>query len=373
MISVQNTLYFFNGNTRPGPAADKTCCSAPVTAVRQYSVSSRVWSNVVYSGWKPVARYGHSFSEINGILWLFGGASSHRPFCFNDMWKYSIATGQWSPIIIKSKDENTPPVIPPPRSFHSWATGVATPLSSPRRFSIVFGGTDCSLANIGDLWKFDHNTQEWSEIVAESAGPGARARAATSIYQSDETVNLILYGGDKKESALDDMWLFDFSSLSWTQLSDFNSEPMSKRGKFSFISQLNKLFVFGGSSQGRVLSDVWIFDYMTKSWKEVQWISKKGSLIHPERYGHFTVPVDGNSFISCAGTNGLSPFDDCVLFDSLTKEWVKLTLPASAPSIDPRFDTNPAYYCGSTYVYGGRTTVLVYDDLWMMSTGQVLL
>lgn len=170
-------------------------------------------------------------------------------------------------------------------------------------------GTDAAGAkgHLNDLWKYDPATQQWAWIsggnVADVAGvygtkgvpsvdnaPGSRD---SHELWKDAGGNLWLFGGFGFDSSgttgdLNDMWVFDPTSLEWTWISGSNSRnqsgvygtkgvpdadnvPGARVRATSWTDGSGKFWVFGGvgsDAAGNIgdLNDLWKFDPVTKEW-----------------------------------------------------------------------------------------------------------
>jgi len=170
-------------------------------------------ARMVYTKWK----------DLNGDFWLFGGESNNLPpNSFNDLWKYSVATNEWtwvngsntmgSPGNYGSKcvfaATNSPPAGMENRAC--WTTGNS---SCNLRFWF-FGGflynTSMSTVTTYDaLWCYNPATNEWvwvngSNIFNQPGVYGTKGVSAPSnkppamggsVGWTDNSENLWLFGG----------------------------------------------------------------------------------------------------------------------------------------------------------------------------------
>lgn len=182
-----------------------------------------------------------SWIDTAGNLWLFGGfgvvnsGGDSGGGAFNDLWKYSPATGQWT-----------------------WVSG-----SNASAATSVYGAQGTAVA--GNI-------------------PGARGSAASWI---DSSGNLWLFGGDGLDSngtagLLNDLWQYNLragqwiwvsgSNLAWTSgvygtlgLASSSNVPGARDFTSSWIDSAGSLWLFGGDNYnwsttpltGGDFSDVW--------------------------------------------------------------------------------------------------------------------
>jgi N-acetylneuraminic acid mutarotase len=120
----------------------------------------------------------------------------------SDMWAYDYENNTWT----------AQPVKEP--AFRQCA-GIAYVPTVQRDF--VFGGaTADNETPLDDLWTYDSVTNTW-EQVPFSTGPSARGWA--TLTYSDKADQLVLIGGGKdRDSFTNEVWIFDFHALTWTQV-----------------------------------------------------------------------------------------------------------------------------------------------------------
>jgi hypothetical protein len=173
----------------------------------------------------PGARHGAvSWKDSAGNLWLFGGlgyATDRSGFYFlNDLWKYSISTGQWT--WVAGTDQVG---IPEPIGIYG-TKGTASPANVPgaRTNPIswtdsaghfwLFGGlgydnTNTDYVLFNDLWKYDVNSGQWTwmsgsdqvnatGVFGQSGSPSPNNMPGAGWQSSswvDSSGSLWLYGG----------------------------------------------------------------------------------------------------------------------------------------------------------------------------------
>jgi hypothetical protein len=107
-----------------------------------------------------------------------------------------------------------------------------------------------------------------------------------------ENKALVVYGGSSEDSEkLNDVWLFDFASKSWSMLrdnleSESETEPSGRSGH-SIIHFKGHIVLFGGIFEiTNELNDIFIFNLATKVWKVVEQNDKhaeQSSPLHKNR------------------------------------------------------------------------------------------
>jgi N-acetylneuraminic acid mutarotase len=263
-----------------------------------------------------------SWMDGSGNLWLFGGYYydwSNNPYQFNDLWKYSPSTNQWTWV----KGDSTY------NQYGVYGTkGVAADANKPggRGRSVswtdaagnfwLFGGEGraASTTNqLNDLWKYNPSTNEWTWMSGDSTSynngvygiksvpavtntPGGREGSAS---WKDGSNNLWLFGGygpgasGSFASPLNDLWKYDLITNQWTWINGDSvafplrygvygtqgvaaaaNKPGGRELAVSWSDASGNLWLFGGnghaaSSDGR-LNDLWKYSPLTNQWTWVK-------------------------------------------------------------------------------------------------------
>jgi len=218
---------------------------------------------------KPGGRYGAvSWTDPAGFLWLFGGFGwgNGSQGMMNDVWKYNIATNQWT-----------------------WMKGSG----------ITDVGGNYGILGVSDIGN----------------NPGSR-QSATAFRDTDN--NLWLFGGYGIDNSfsfgeLNDLWKFNPGSTEWTWMSGDNSpfntgvygtlgvpSATNKPGARSYANGWQDIegnfWLFGGSgysvnSSPGFLNDLWKFNPVTNNWA---WVRGDNVSDNPGIYGTFGVPAATN-------------------------------------------------------------------------------
>lgn len=286
------------------------------------------------TGNAPGARSGGaSWVDGQGNLWLFGGFNPVVPTTpmydtwFNDLWEYSIATGQWTWV----GGSNQPNVA------GSYGTlGVAASGNVPGgRFGAVswtdssgslwlFGGegfdSTGTVHMLNDLWKFNPATKLWCWVsggkIGDSDGnygtqgvagatnvPGGRYGAYS---WTDANGNLWLFGGEginlsglSVTNWYNDLWMFNPATSQWTWVTGSNTfsapgvygtlgleaagnVPGARYFGAQWIDRSGNLWLFGGagfdaSRTFNWLNDLWRFNPATNRWTWMSGSSRAGA------------------------------------------------------------------------------------------------
>jgi N-acetylneuraminic acid mutarotase len=271
----------------------------------------------------PGARRGSSsWVDKTGNLLLFGGFGYDKNGSLgylNDLWKYDIASNQWSwmggsdvvnqSAIYGSLGIAASSNIPGARQYATnWADSTTNTLW-------LYGGQgyieDGALGALNDLWKYNMSTNVWTwvsgskainqngiygtkGVAANSNIPGARYYAQAWLGENGK---LLLFGGqgyDKNASisALNDFWSYNINTNQWTWIG--GSDVVGQNGVYgskgvSAVSNIpggryqsnawkdskNNLWLFGGIGRDKngsqsYLNDLWKYNPVNNQWT---WVS----------------------------------------------------------------------------------------------------
>jgi len=281
--------------------------------------------------------------DTTGNLWLFGG--SYANMYKNDLWKYDIATNEWTWM----KGDSTGS----PYGVHG-TMGVPSPLNVPGgRQETSSAWTDISnnlwlfggagLGDIGgggylnDLMKYDISTNEWTWMNGSASendtgnygmkgvSSPANKPSARWTYSKwhDRLGNLWILGGSNNLGTLNDLWKFDVGINEWTWISgpktfmDFGmyqgycafdtiNIPRARfENRSAVTDNCGRFWLFGGFMNNNVpnmgfLNDLWVFDPTTLQWN---WVSGTNVNAQMGSYGTKGVSSPANIIPSRGGAD----------------------------------------------------------------------
>ena len=330
--SEGNNLWLFGGRRAFGGFND----------LWKYDISSGNWTWMHGGNTSmPVATYGTqgvansantpgprqsaaNWKDDAGNLWMFGGYINQGGQQYNDLWKYNIATNQWTWV---SGDN----IADQPGNYGIKGVASATNKPGSRRNGSaawkdnagnlwMFGGyTAIGSFYFNELWKFDVVANQWIWMHGSNTGnaqgvygtrgtaadantPGARYRAAA---WTDATGNFWLMGGQGFDAAgnpgdLNDLWMFSPLTNKWTwvkgddivsnsgvygtkNVPNVLNKPGSRYGATAFKDAVGDLWLYGGFGFGESgedrLSDLWKISSSALSSLPVHLLEFKGRLV----------------------------------------------------------------------------------------------
>lgn len=206
----------------------------------------------------------------------------------NDVWTYSASTMRWEEV-------NTTGEKP------SYRSNCSLNYDPESQQLVVFGGGGPNKQRFNTINVLDWKTKVWVEISPKEneASPWERTYHVAEL----RFPYLILFGGEGV-SDLDDLWIFNFKTHSWTEVkSDKDAvKPCARRFHSSCLIG-NEMFIIAGCyGKYRCLNDVYSLDLTplieTNSTKDLKWVERKlkGSSFL-SRWGHSSVVYDNKIYV----------------------------------------------------------------------------
>ena len=247
-----------------------------------------------------------SWRDSAGNLWLFGGeAQFGTGGDYNDLWKYTPATGNWTWMKgATARDANG--------TYGTLGVSAATNTPGARRLAAAWSALDGKLwlfggggfaktggfSHLNDLWSFDPLTGNWTWVKGASLGnqPGTYGEFASpaeantpggrygAVAWVDNRGVLWLFGGlgydgDGNNGWLNDLWRFDLANADWTwmrgattgwQTGVYGTQgspdpaacPGSRTYSVGWAGSAGTLWLFGGTGY----DDTATLDYLGDLW-----------------------------------------------------------------------------------------------------------
>ena len=217
-----------------------------------YSLAQRRWQEVLPSGEKPAARFGHTLLlDERRRLILFGGQAGGF---FSDVWAFQIDSGNWQQLA-------------PNEAGPSDRYGHSAILDEVRnRMVISHGFTDAG--RFDDTWAFDLATHRWTNISPVGIRPLKRC-LHHAVYDPANQ-QMLLYGGCASgfgPCPLGDLWSFDLTANRWSERTQASRPAPRTHYGISFDRARSRLLLYGGSGGG-TLNDTWTWDPAANIWQQ---------------------------------------------------------------------------------------------------------
>ena len=150
-----------------------------------------------------------------------------------------------------------------------------------RNLGFASDGTRIVLFSGGDLltatWWLDLATKQYVQKIPSglSTSPPARGEIANQFVYDSSHNRFVLFGGRCYENArctyntkLDDTWVYDAGSNSWSNVSSSVRPPARDQGHMFFDTLNNVMVLYGGTGASGTLNDLWTFDLNTLQWTQ---------------------------------------------------------------------------------------------------------
>lgn len=223
---------------------------------------------------------------------------------------------------------------------------------------LLFGGYD-GTSDLQDTWVWDHPTRSWSELVAQDAPP-ARQRAAMAKLGDDEVV---LFGGQAGGTPLGDTWIFSARTRTWRPVTPSLTPPA--RHSATMAHEGKGALLFSGLGAGdAILDDRWRFD--DGRWTE----SEQNNVTQRYRGQMAHEAVSGRTFLVGGTGDTLRPDVWDFTSDPATP---LLPVVRETNELPPRrrqwFSLVPSPRSGSVVEFGGKSDDgddERFDDTWQL-------
>jgi len=208
---------------------------------------------------------GYSFSPLaydseSQRVILFGGwvLDGSIDELRNETFAYDPMTNTWT--------QMNPQTLPPGRSSHML---VYHPTLD--RVVLFGSGYNAAWGNLleNDTWAYDFNSDSWT-LLKPAAAPPARLNSA--MVYVDSTDQIILFGGAREGSPLNDMWAFDHVANTWIELKPENPPGPRAYHAMVYDSAADKIVLFGGGPNWEridLTNETWIYDPQTNTWTDM--------------------------------------------------------------------------------------------------------
>lgn len=300
---------------------DHQCSSAAPEISNSTMGSSENWMVLSVSGDKPTPRFNHAAAVIGNKMIVVGGESGNE--LLDDVQVLNFDSFTWTTASSKLylSPSSLPLKIPACKGHRMVSWG--------KKALLIGGKTEPGNEKIS-VWAFDTETECWSHMEAKGDIPVART--GHTVVRASSV--LILFGGeDAKRRKLNDLHMFDLKSLTWLPLHCTGTGPSPRSNHVAALYDDKTLFVFGGTSKSRTLSDLYSLDFETMVWSRIK---KRG--FHPSPRGGSCGVLCGTKWYIVGGGSRKKRHAETLIFDILTFEWsVAIASPPSSITANKGF------------------------------------
>uniref|UniRef100_UPI003C2C8598 acyl-CoA-binding domain-containing protein 4 isoform X1 n=1 Tax=Typha angustifolia TaxID=59011 RepID=UPI003C2C8598 len=211
---------------------------------------------------------------------------------------------------------------------------------------------------------------QWTSVNPSGWRPSARYKHAAAVVQD----KLYVIGGSRNGRYLSDVQVFDFRTLKWSTFSQKmdSQDPKSETNisdqvfpasaGHSLIKWEDKLLVIAGhSKESSNTVRVWSIDVETHSWSAIDTHGKV-----PIARGGQSVSLVGSQLVMFGGEdNSRNLLNDLHILDLKTMTWEVVETKKAAPA--PRFDHTAAVHAGNyLLIFGGSSHSTCFNDLHLL-------
>ncbi len=309
------------------------------------------WQSVSQS-WPTLDTYAFAMDRAGGDhAILFGGYVEGSPSAVGWTWEYVESTHTWT-------QHNQTGTAPSARTAHAMAYAGSGVL-------VMHGGTGVGNAAT-ETWEYDAAAHTWA-LLSGAGGPVASSHAMS--YAGNGLVLLFTTSGDT--------WLYERASHHWSFAQPSVPSPPPRVGHAMAWTGDGRVLLAGGKDLGTSLSldDAWLFDVASRTWSP---IPVPGVGAPTRRLGHRMAYAGGTRVLLFGGRNSDTPTSSTVarpwLFDATTGAWTDIAQPGAQP--DGRQSFGMAFLGGGRVVlFGGYfypTATIderIRSDTWLYLSG----
>eukprot|EP00340_Litonotus_pictus_P011828 CAMPEP_0170539102 /NCGR_PEP_ID=MMETSP0209-20121228/103713_1 /TAXON_ID=665100 ORGANISM="Litonotus pictus, Strain P1" /NCGR_SAMPLE_ID=MMETSP0209 /ASSEMBLY_ACC=CAM_ASM_000301 /LENGTH=217 /DNA_ID=CAMNT_0010840941 /DNA_START=561 /DNA_END=1211 /DNA_ORIENTATION=+ len=162
------------------------------------------------------------------------------------------------------------------------------------------------------------------------------------------------------------MYMFDYSTLSWSKLETTGNLVPSARDSHTALIFNDEMFVFGGNWQDKKLNDLWKLNLIERKWAKINAPNGPSSI-----EGHVTSLVLGKMMMIQGGldeSNRVCP--ELYLFDLVENKWYSCQVKdfEKFAKRECRSCVSNGEFC---YLFGGEVENEIFNDLFKVSISYV--
>lgn len=206
-------------------------------------------------------------------------------------------------------------------------------------------------------WHLDLSYEQWKPIPVSGSRPAARYKHAASVF--DE--KLYVVGGSRNGRYLSDIQVFDLKTLAWSTIKS-TTDVLPALSGHSMISWDHKLLLLAGHS--RSVSDTVIVRVIDLESHNCYIMETFGT--PPVARGGQSVTLFGSKLIMFGGEDrNRRLLNDIHVLDLETKTWSYVETTQTPPS--PRFDHTAALHADHyLLIFGGCSHSVFFNDLHVL-------
>ncbi len=192
------------------------------------------------------------YDSENDVIIMFGGHNGLKNV--DETWVYDFNQNTWTKM--------EPSVNPPGR------VGTGFVYDPVRDICILFGGIGDNNIFFQDTWKYDYDTNTWTELFPSSS-PSSRTKGFMAYdIESDQVIWFGGYGPDL--NLLDETWSYNLDENNWVNRTTSVAPQGRQRNPMMYDEESDRVILFGGwLGETDVLDDTGAYDFNTNTWTDM--------------------------------------------------------------------------------------------------------
>jgi hypothetical protein len=229
LVNVDDGLLWYWGGFFECFTSDGSCDHIWREDLFHYDLDEGVWESITptsSSGTFPMSRafFGANFWDNEDAVVVYGGVHYNVTLSnlipFGDIWFYYPQHRRWTPVT---------PVNAGP------GLRIAPNVAIYHNKMFVFGGLRADFQVANDMWKFNLETKQWTELIPNGAA-GSPGPAYLSTFRLEPTrKQIVLEGGNIPPAAsgaqTNQTWSYSIEDNSWTRLADMSRGRIHNAGE----------------------------------------------------------------------------------------------------------------------------------------------
>jgi len=248
-VVYKNAIYCFGGVTTAPTLYTTT------DAFEEFEFATNSWKRIDNQGtFHPKERFAHSAVIFQDSIFIFAGKDIKGNVC-NDILQFNFANRRWNEIQSKG-------ILPSPRYGH---TSIVKGNSM-----FVFGGADNHSETLGDLQRFNFETNEWILVKADGTAPSRRLCHCACLFKDGRTESMFIFGGCYGSQEFNDIHKYEFDTNTWTLLNTSGTTPPELAGS-SMAVYGSCIYFFGGYYRsGKNSNELYQFEVDQCKWTKLE-------------------------------------------------------------------------------------------------------
>jgi hypothetical protein len=256
-------------------------------------------------------------------------------------------------------DDNTwinlkPQTSPPPRHASDMV------YHEPTDQLILYTGADANGYPINDLWTFNSDLNNWTQLFPQTMPPANYFPIMVSIPSTNQILALI-----SDTVTFSQLWIYNVAENNWTQSQALNMPVFGDwdRSSLVYLDDLNKVLLFGTEA-------VWEYFINSDSWMKLDTTNnptnrKYTDMVYDNSIRK-AVLFGGCDILRRTCDSDSEVFDDTWIFDYNTLTWTEIQ--SASPPPARYMDGNMVFDSvrNITLIYGSSDDSLYFDDTWTL-------